>query len=59
MIPVFYFEVLSAPDDRHTLDLHDHKTEFCHCFTEAWKLAHQLQGDGGLSSITNKKDSLV
>ena len=32
-------EVLAAPDDRRTVDLRDYKTELCHQFTEAWKLA--------------------
>ena len=32
-------EVLAAPDDRRVVDVRDYKTELCHCFTEAWKLA--------------------
>ena len=31
--------VLSAPEDRRTIDLRDYKTEMSQCFTEAWKLA--------------------
>ena len=31
--------VLSAPEDRRTIDLRDYKTEMSQHFTEAWKLA--------------------
>jgi len=37
-------EVLTTPDDQCTIDLWDYKTELCHRFTEAWKLAqHEIQ----------------
>jgi len=32
-------EVLTAPNDQRVARLHDYKTELCHHFTEAWKLA--------------------
>lgn len=36
--------MLSAPEDRRTIDLRDYKTEVCQRFTEAWKLAQcQIQ----------------